>query len=126
MPHSVAPLVVIGVWAALLIAFMAIGPPPSSLMFWLLVGGAASTGGLYMLLAHRDSNRTQRETLAWMHRVDELVDLHDYVDDGHLFDSLDETERRRVIDALARMPPGSRSLKRALELVCPDLVDDRR
>ena len=120
--YSAAPLAIIALWAGLLIVFMVVSPPPSSTMFWLLIGGAAATGGLYMLLAHRDSNRTQRETRAWMRQVDELVDLHDYVDDGHLFEQLDEVERRRVIDELARMPAESRSLRRALELVCPEIL----
>jgi hypothetical protein len=118
-------LLLIVLWAGLLIAFMAVGPPASSALFWLLIGGAIGVGGLYMLAEHRDSSRTQREWREWSRRVAELVDVSDYVEDGHLFESLDDAERQRVVAELARMPAGSRSLRRALQLVCPEMLDDR-
>ena len=119
-------MLLVALWAGLLIAFMVVGPRPSSVLFWLLIGGAIAVGGLYMLAARRDSSRTRREWRDWSRRVAEMVDVNDYVDDGHLFESLDDAERQRVVAELARMPAGSRSLKRALELVCPDALDDRQ
>ena len=118
-------MLLVVLWAGLLVAFLVVGPRPSSAVFWLLIGAAIGVGGLYMLVAHRDSSRTQREWRKWSWRVAELVDVDDYVDDGHLFESLDDEERESVVAELTRMPAGSRSLRRALELVCPEMLDAR-
>ena len=77
-----------------------------------------------MILSHRDSRRTRLETLAWLRKVNQLVDVHDFADDGHLPEYLDDSERRRVIEELERMPAGSRSLRRAIGIVSPELVRD--
>jgi hypothetical protein len=103
---------------------MILRPSPYSLLFWLLAGSAMLFGGLYMLLTHRESSRTQHATLAWLRQVNELVDVHDFRDDGHLSEYLDESERRRVVEELERMPRGSRSLRRALGIVAPELIKD--
>ena len=115
-------LVLIATWAGLLIIFMVVRPAPYSLTFWLLLGSAVLSGGLYMLLSGRESRSTQREALAWLRKVNELVDVHDYENDGHLEEYLDDSERRRVIEELERMPAGSRSLREALSIVSPDLA----
>ena len=75
-----------------------------------------------MLLSHRESTRMQRQTLVWLRKINELVDVHDFQDDGHLSEYLDESERRRVVEELERMPRGSRSLRRALGIVAPDVL----
>jgi len=121
--YSSTPLLLITVWAALLVTFMVVRPSPYSLPFWLLVGSATLVGGHYMLLSHRESSQTERATLLWLRQINELVDVRDYADDGHLPEYLDDEERRRVIEELERMPPGSRSLRRALSAVSPELVD---
>ena len=77
-----------------------------------------------MLLSHRESRQVQRATVGWLQQLNNLVDIRDYADDGHLAEYLDEAEQRRVIEELERMPAGSRSLRRALSIVSPDLVDD--
>ena len=118
------PLTLIVVWAGLLIVFMAMRPSPYSLSFWLLVGSAMLSGGWYSLTSHLESTRVKRATLAWLQQVNELVDVRDFQDDGHLSEYLDESERRRVVEELERMPRGSRSLRRALGIVSPELVDD--
>jgi hypothetical protein len=122
--HIGVPLLFVTIWAAILITFMVARPSPYSSLFWLLVASATLFGGLYMLLSHRESRRTQRATLTWLRQIDELVDVHDFADDGHLPEYLDEVERRRVIEELERMPAGSRSLRRAITIVSPELVDD--
>jgi hypothetical protein len=111
------------IWAGLLI-FMVMRPSSYSLSFWLLVGSAMLSGGLYSLTSHMESKRVKRATLAWLQQVNELVDVRDFQDDGHLPEYLDESERRRVVEELERMPRGSRSLRRALGIVSPELVDD--
>jgi hypothetical protein len=103
---------------------MVMRPSPYSLSFWLLAGSAMLSGGLYSLTSHMESKRVKRATLAWLQQVNELVDVRDFQDDGHLPEYLDESERRRVVEELERMPRGSRSLRRALGIVSPELVDD--
>ena len=122
--RSSAPLLLVTVWAGLLVTFMAVRPRPDSSAFWLLVGSATLVGGLYVLQSHRESRRMQRATASWLQQVDKLVDIDDYADDGHLAEYLDEAEQRRVIEELERMPAGSRSLRRAISIVSPELVDD--
>ena len=118
------PVALITIWAGLLIIFMVMRPSPYSLSFWLLVGSAMLSGGLYSLTSHTQSKRVKRATLAWLQQVNELVDVRDFQDDGHWPEYLDESERRRIVEELERMPRGSRSLRRALGIVSPDLVDD--
>ena len=124
MKLSLSPqLLLVAIWAGLLVTFMVLRPPPSSVSFWLCVGSAMLFGGLYMVLSRRESRRTAQSIGAWQRRVDALVDVRDDVDDGHLAESLDDAERRRVIEELERMPRGSRSLRRALSVVSPELLD---
>jgi len=82
-----------------------------------------AAGVRYMQLSSRESSQTQRETQAWLLEVSALVDVHDYRDDDHLPEYLDQAERRRVIAELRRMPAGSRSLRDALAIVSPELLD---
>jgi hypothetical protein len=122
LKHS--PLLLIVVWAGLLVAFMIVRPAPGSPLFWMLIGAATAIGGVYMLLSHRESRQVQREVTAWDRKISELVDLNDFEDDGHLAEYLDDAERRKVIEELERMPPGARSLRRAIGTVAPELLVD--
>jgi hypothetical protein len=92
------PVALIVIWAGLLIVFVVMRPRPYSLSFWLLVGSAMLSGGLYSLTSHMESKRVKRATLAWLQQVNELVDVRDFQNDGHLPEYLDESERRRVVE----------------------------
>ena len=122
--YSGTSLLLIAIWASLLIIFMVVRPSPTSPLSWALIGSAMFVGVLYMQRSSQESRQTELATLAWLQQVYELVDVHDYRDDGHLAESLDETERGRVIAELRRMPSGSRSLRRALAIVSPELLTD--
>jgi hypothetical protein len=113
----------IGLWAALLVAFMGIRPAPSSFLFWMMIGSAMAVGGVYMFLSHRENAEVERSVSAWNRSVRHLVDVHDFDDDGHLAEYLDESQRRVVIELLEQMPPGSRSLRTAVAAAAPELVD---
>jgi hypothetical protein len=117
-------VLLISLWAVLLIVFMVVRPAPYSPAFWILLGAATLFGGLYMRTSYRESRRTQRATTDWLTQVHALVDVDDFEDDGHLPEFLDGEERRRVIEELQRMPAGSRSLRRALATVSPEIVAD--
>lgn len=124
MNVSSLPLLLIAIWAGLLIAFMVLRPSPDSRLFWLLIVSAVTPGALYMVLSHLESRRNQLEATAWIRRLNQLVDVHDFEDDGHLYEYLDRSERGRVLDELERMPQGSRSLRRAIGVVSPELIGD--
>lgn len=117
-------MLLISMWAALLIVFMVARPAPYSPLFWLLFGAAMLCGGLYMRASHRESRQTQRATSDWLKQVHALVDVDDFADDGHLPEFLNADERRRIVEELERMPVGSRSLRRALDMVSPDILAD--
>ena len=121
--YSGTSLLLIAVWASLLIIFMVVRPSPTSPVSWALIGLAMYVGVLYMQRSSQESRQTEHATLAWLHQVHELVDVHDYQDDGHLSEYLDEADRQRVLDELRRMPSGSRSLRDALSIVSPELLD---
>jgi hypothetical protein len=118
------PLVLVAAWAVLLVSFMVLRPRPHEARFWILVGAAIVVGVSYMLLEHLDSRRTEKDAAAWYARLMAAADVQDYVDDGHLHEWLDADERERLIQELQRMPPGARSLKRALGIVSPELIDE--
>ena len=121
--YSGTSLILIATWASLLIIFMVVQPSPTSPLSWALIGLAMYAGVLYMQRSSQESRQIEHATLAWLQQLHELVDVHDYQDDGHLSEYLDEAERQRVLDELRRMPPGSRSLRDALSIVSPELLD---
>jgi hypothetical protein len=121
---SKLPLLLVAAWAALLVAFMVVRPRPREGKFWLMIGAALAFGVSYMFVEALDSRRTQREVAIWYDRLKAVVDVRDYVDDGHLHEWLEADERERLIQELQRMPAGSRSLKRALAIVSPELLDE--
>ena len=122
--YSGTPLLLVAIWASLLIIFMVVRPSPTSPVSWILIGSAMFVGVLYMQRSSQESGQTERATVAWLQQVHDLVDVQDYRDDGHLAEYLDEAERRRVLHELQRMPSGSRSLRRALAIVSPELLTD--
>lgn len=117
-------LLLVALWAGLLITLMILRPAPSSFLFWALIGSAMAVGGVYMSLSRREGRDTEKEVTAWNRTVHELVDVHDFEDDGHLAEYFDDLERRTLIEELERMPAGSRSLRRAIESVSPELLRD--
>jgi hypothetical protein len=119
-----APLASVVIWAGLLIAFIAVRPVPYSLPFWLLAAAVAAAGGAHMFLSHRESRQSEVEISAWTRKLEQLVDVRDFDDDGHLPEYFDESERCRILAELERMPRGARSLRRAIGRVSPDLVKD--
>lgn len=60
----------------------------------------------------------------WYRRLQAAIDVRDFDDDGHFHEYFEPADRERLIQELERMPRGSRSLRRAVEIVNPELVDD--
>jgi hypothetical protein len=88
-------------------------------VFALLFGVAFSAGLGYTWLERTENQRSRNEGARWLVRYDAIRDAHDVADDGHLYDSLDSAEWDRVFSLVEQMPPGARSLKRAIKEVDP-------
>ena len=72
----------------------------------------------------RRQKEEQKAEAAWHQSLAPLVDISDYPDREDLYFYLEPEERPRLLDALRRMPKGSRSLRSAVKTVDPDLLDE--
>jgi hypothetical protein len=79
-----------------------------------------------MLMERHISTREQEAETKWKARVAAVADIQDFKDDGHFFEMLDPEERERLVHELAHMPAGSRSVRSAVQIVCPELLDDQK
>ena len=60
----------------------------------------------------------------WNRELDAAVDLKDFEDSYCLYYNLKPDQRQRLMNELKKMPRGSRSLLKAVRIVCPDLIDE--
>ena len=79
--------------------------------------------GVQRFISHRSEKRETLELADWQRRLDAVVDVRDFDDDGHLYEYFETEERERLIQELERMPRGSRSLRQAIKIVNPEIVD---
>ena len=107
------------IFAACILAFMF---APRSWSVWsrsLLWAPAFAAGIAYMWLGRDENRRARDEAAKWLTRYNNLRDAHDVPDDGHLYESLDADDWARVFALVEQMPPGARSLRRAIKEVDP-------
>ncbi len=90
---------------------------------WLVVG-LVIAWGVHWFITSRKEKREGKELEDWHRRLESVVDIRDFEDDGHLHELFEPEEREKLIQELERMPPGSRSLRRAIEIVSPGLIHD--
>lgn len=90
----------------------------------LLVVGLVIGWGVQRVISYRKDKRETLELADWRRRLDAVVDVRDFRDDGHFYEYFEPDERERLIQELERMPRGSRSLRQAVKIVNPDIVDD--
>jgi hypothetical protein len=83
----------------------------------------ALAGATYMWLSHRETRREVVAAQAWQRRYDDLADHHDVPDDGHLYECFDSAQWGRVFEELEGMPPGQRSLRKAIMAVDPSFLE---
>ena len=92
---------------------------------WLTVGLVVAWG-VHWFITARKEKREGEELAEWHRRLESLVDVRDFEDDGHLHELFEPAERERLIQELERMPQGSRSLRRAIEIVSPEVANEDR
>ena len=110
-------------FAAGILAFMF---APRSWPAWsrgLLWAPAFVAGIAYMWLERAENRRTRDDAATWLAKYNALTDAHDVPDDGHLYEYLDPDEWRRVFALVEQMPPGTRSLRRAIKEVDPSFEE---
>ena len=79
--------------------------------------------GVQRFVSYRTEKRETLELADWQRRLDAVVDVRDFDDDGHLYEYFETDERERLIQELERMPRGSRSLRQAIKIVNPEIID---
>ncbi len=90
---------------------------------WLVVG-LVGAWGVHWFIRSRKEKREGEALAEWQQTLKSLVDVRDFEDDGHLHEWFEPAERERLVEELQRMPRGSRSLRRAIEIVNPELIRD--
>ena len=113
----------LAVWSILALVYILLMPPPNRVLFWLIMIPGVTAGGFYTVMSRRNEKREERGVAAWNTQLASSVDVHDFEDDGHLHEYFTEEERKRVIQELALMPPGSRSLRKAIRIVNPTILE---
>lgn len=80
--------------------------------------------GVNQVVTSRKETREGEELADWHRRLESVVDVRDFDDDGHLHELFEPADRERLIQELERMPRGSRSLRRAIEIVSPEITNE--
>ena len=104
-------------WALLLLVFVVVRPRPWSPLFLWLFGLAMALGLWLMWRSHLEAVASRRAFAAWQARIRSLAPTIDVDDDGHLYEWLDPPQWEAVFSELERVPRGSRSLRRAMDVV---------
>jgi hypothetical protein len=95
----------------------------SPLYAW-LGAGLVVAWGVHSFFTFRRGKREGEALADWHRRLRAAVDVQDFDDDGHLHELFEPAERERLIQELERMPRGSRSLRRAIEIVSPEIANE--
>lgn len=80
-------------------------------------------GGLYMLFSRKEKKVAMNKHAQWTKRLHQLVDHFDVDDDGHLIEWLNPETWEKVFADLEKTPKGSRSLKKAMSSVAPEVFE---
>jgi hypothetical protein len=92
-----------------------------------LVDGCLFLVFVCCFVVFRVRSRKQRQNIKaesdWYRDLDAAVDIKDYEDQDSLYDYLGPDERKQLVRELQRMPKGSRSLHKAVQIVNPGLVE---
>lgn len=109
---------------ALGLAFVILRPAPNTGAFWLIV-----TPGILCVIYNSiiENKRRKREVAkykTWHEQLMNLVDIDDFENDGHLNEWFSDAQWIQIFKELESMPKGSRSLKRAIETVVPEIKNE--
>ena len=110
------------IWASLLLAFLLVGPRPSTLAFWVFLVIIFVAGGLLSRKQRAEASQQQDAFTAWSGRLTASGAIVDVDDDGHLYEWLDAAQWQAVFEALEQLPPGGRSLRQVLATKFPEVL----
>ena len=109
-------------WVAIVVAFVVARPTRGSPLFVLLIGAALVLGASMTLRTHLENRAEKRAFELWQARLRTLAPVMDVDDDGHLHEWLDPPQWEAVFAMLEQAPRESRSLRKAMEAVEPDIT----
>lgn len=114
-----------GVWAAILIAFVVLQPGTSSPVFWGLAAAAVAATAAQMTIAYRRATVEQETIDGLSERLSALGAIVDLAegDDQDVLETLNDQQWEDVFLALAKMPRGSRSLRKAILQTHPQALE---
>jgi len=99
----------------------------ASWITWVAVAIIVAFSAYVTISTDRQKRRRRAEEAAeaaWYRTLAPLIDISDYPDRDDLYFYLEPAQRPRLLDALRRMPRGSRSLRAAVATIDPDLLDE--
>ena len=74
-----------------------------------------------LMISYREKQKA-KDRADWNRHLTATVDIHDFADWEDLYAYMDPGERIRLMQGLERMPRGSRSLRKAVQKVCPEML----
>lgn len=114
-------LVVFAAWIMLLVVSMMVGV--RRLWGWPLWVLTFAVGALLMRLSSREGRQGREEWVWWDRELTARGAVRD-VDDPHVHEWLDREEWNEVFRALEQMPPGERSLRKAIADIEPGILSE--
>ena len=102
------------VWAALLVAYVALRPDAASLVFLALAAVAVAATIAQMVRSYRRASWEQETINEWNERLAALGATLDLPDDDDVLEMLSAQQWEDVFVALANMPKGARSVQQAI------------
>jgi hypothetical protein len=109
-------------WVAVVVALLVARPTRGSPLFVLLIGAALVLGASMTLRTHLENRREKRAFERWQARLRTVAPVMDVDDDGHLHEWLDPPQWEAVFAMLEQTPRESRSLRKAMEAVEPEMT----
>jgi hypothetical protein len=79
---------------------------------------------VYAVIDHLKQKQKLKAEADWNRKLEDTVDVRDFKDGECLYHWLEPDERQRLLRELQRMPKGSRSLFKAVQMVSPELVEE--
>lgn len=108
------------IWVALIVGFFAVKPAHGTPVYIVVSTLVLVVAGVFLNQSRMESLAYGQAEADWQVQMDALQPIIDVDDDGHLYEWLNPPEWEAVFAELAKMPPGGRSLKSAIGVICPE------
>lgn len=110
------------IWALSLLVLVVVRPQPWSPLFVGIFAVIMALSLSLMWRSHKETSEEKRRHSLWETRINVLAPIIDVDDDGHLYEWLDPPQWEEVFSMLEQTPKESRSLRKAMQAIAPELV----